>query len=146
MLKRYWSDRTEIEYEGVQLTPENMEEVAEHFQLEHVKGYSIEDDIIEEALFRPGRTEIIRVGDFVLQALNSKVPPFAVHPDDFDHFYKEIQVHPYVPQIMYSDSELYPSPCVFCGHSRDSVPYHRDGIPGEVLKLPDGGTLRIIVR
>lgn len=146
-LRRYHGrDHTAIEYEAVQVTPENIEEVAKHFQLEYVKAY-VDEDGTEQALFRPGYSGAVHVGDFIVQKVNSNQQAYAVLASEFNYFYREIKEHPFVPQITYSsDNDRYPRPCVFCGHEYDDVPYHRDGIPGEVLKLPDGGTLRIIVK
>lgn len=144
-MKRYHSRRTELEYEAVQITPENIQEVAEHFSLEYVKEHINDDCLVEQALFRPGYNVPVHVGDFVVQPMNTEQQAYAVLAADFDYYYVEIVPHPFVPQVFYSDG-LYEIPCVFCGNTKDGVPYHRDGIPGEVLKLPDGGTLRIIVK
>lgn len=142
-LKRYRDRTHHREFEAVQLTPDNMEEVAKHLRLEYVKDYVQEDGTVEEALFRTGRAEPVVIGMFVVQRVNSNEQAHAVYAGDFDYFYEEIPLHAFVPQIMYSNDDLYPTPCVFCGNERDTVPYHRDLIPGETMKLPDGTTLII---
>lgn len=142
-LARYWSDRTGIEYEAIQLNEQNSREVAEYFELEHVKEYLTEDGTVEEVLFRPGDANPVSIGMFVVRTINNSLPAYIVYAGDFDFYFKEIKVHAYVPQMFYSSNLNYVIPCVFCGKARDEVPYHRDPIPGETLKLPDGGTLRI---
>lgn len=142
-LKRY-QDHHQDEYEAVQLTPENLEEVAQHLGLEYVKDYVNDDGEVEEALFRPGHADAVHIGDFVVQRVNTNQQAYAVYAGDFDHFYKEIKEHAFVPQITYSSDDHYPVPCVFCGNTRYDVPYHRDVVVGEMLKLPDGTNLRIM--
>lgn len=142
-LKRYWHDRHELEYEGVQITPENMKDVAEHFHLEYVEEFMDEEGGVESALFRSGNANAIHVGDFVVQSVKTKLQAYAVLASEFSWFFTEIKEHPFVPQIMSSTEENYPSPCVFCGNERYEVPYHRDLVPGETLTLPDGGTLKL---
>lgn len=142
-LQRYSSNREEIEYEGVQLTPDNLEEVAKHFELEYVKDYMNEDGTVEEALFRSGGSVPVVVGMFVVRPIHGVPQVSAVYAGDFSYFFTEIKEHPFVPQIIYSKDENYPVPCVFCGHERHGAPYHRDLVPGETLTLPDGSKLKI---
>lgn len=144
-LKRYRDRIHRREYEAVELTPENIEEIGQLLNLEYVKEYVSEDGTVEEALFLSGDADPIKAGVFIVQRVNTKEQAWAIKPRDFDYWYNEIEVHPFVPNVIYSDYD-YGTPCVFCGHLYGDVPYHRDVVPGESIKLPDGTNLTITTR
>lgn len=140
-LKRYWHDRHEREYVAIQLTADNMKEIARHLELEYVEDY-FGDDGLQKALFRTGYSVPIFEGYFVAQLVRSDEQAYALTPKEFAQNFHLIETHVYVPTVFYSEYGR-SVPCVFCGHDRHGVPYHRDALPGETVELPDGGTLKL---
>lgn len=141
-LDRYWSRQHDIEYEGIQLTPENMAEVAEYLHLEYLESF-LDDDGDGPALFRPGYNTSLRVGDFVVQVVNAEHQAYGLTTSEMYSLFYKVELHPYVPEVVYSTNAAYPSYCQICGSQSITAPYHRAAVPGEVIRHPNGYSITI---